>query len=82
MDSLSTLSHPWWPGLTTFQESRGAPAVQGKLGLIFQTRGELDKARKLWTKALDLFAKIGMPHMVEKVQGWLDGLPNAGEDRS
>jgi len=42
----------------------------------------LDKARKLWTKALDLFAKIGMPHMVEKVQGWLDGLPNAGEDRS
>ena len=47
------------------------------LGLIFQTRGDLDEARKLWTKARDLYAKIGMPLMVEKVQGWLDDLPDS-----
>jgi hypothetical protein len=29
----------------------------------------------LWTKARDLFARIGMPHIVAKVQGWIDGLP-------
>ena len=37
---------------------------------------------KLWTEARDLFAQIGMPQTVEKVQGWLDGLPDAGQDRS
>ncbi len=38
--------------------------------------------RKLWTKASDLFAKVGMPQMVAKVQGLFDDLPDAGEDRS
>ena len=51
-------------------------------GRIFQIRGDLDEARKLWTKSRDLYAKIGMPHMVEKVQGWLDDPLDAGEDRA
>ena len=45
------------------------------LGLIAEDRGELDRARELWTKAGDLFAKIGMPQEVKQVQRWLDLLP-------
>jgi putative ABC transport system permease protein len=30
------------------------------------------EARELWTKARDLFARIGAPHMAEKVQGLID----------
>ncbi|MCH9001991.1 MAG: hypothetical protein IIC02_05395 [Planctomycetes bacterium] len=63
-------------------ECGGAPAAYSNLGGIFHTRGELVEACKLWTKARDLFAKIGMPQMVERVQSDLDGLPDAGEDRS
>ena len=46
----------------------------GNLGGIYETRGALDAARDLWIKSRDLFQKIGMPHMVSKVEGWLDGL--------
>ena len=60
----------------------GMAADYGNLGLVFQARGEPDEARKLWTKARDLYAEIGIPHMVERVQGGLDDLPDAGEDRS
>jgi hypothetical protein len=42
----------------------------------------LDRAREFGTRALDLYQKIGMPHMVDKVQGWLDALDDgdAGHD--
>ena len=60
----------------------GMASKYGNLGLVFRTRGDLEEARKLWTKARDLYAKIGIPHMIEEVQGWLDELPDAGEDRS
>jgi len=47
-------------------------AIQyGNLGSVYEQRGDPAKARDLWTKARDLFAQIGMPHMVEKVEGWL-----------
>jgi len=42
------------------------------LGLVYKTRGDLDKARQYWEQAVGLYKKIGMPHMVEKIQGWLD----------
>ncbi|MCP4248941.1 MAG: hypothetical protein GY778_18010, partial [bacterium] len=44
-------------------------------GVVAEERGDLVEARKLWIKARNLFEKIGMPHMVEQVQGWLDDLP-------
>jgi len=47
----------------------------GKLGRIAKVRGDIGRARELWTQARDLFAKIGVPHQVETVKGWLDGLP-------
>jgi hypothetical protein len=47
----------------------------GNLGKIAKDRGDNGRARELWTQARDLFAKIGIPHRLEVVQGWLDGLP-------
>jgi len=35
-------------------------------------RKNLAEACKLWHRARDLYAEIGMPHMVERVQGWID----------
>ena len=52
----------------------------GNLGIVYKTRGDLDGARERWTKARDLFRDIGMPHMVAKVQGWLDGLDKPGAE--
>lgn len=52
----------------------GMATQYGNLGLIFAKRGDLDKARLHWTKARDVFAQIGMPQMVERVERWLDGI--------
>ena len=57
--------------------SHGLPAIAGdhaNLGLIYQARGDAETARSHWTEARDLYFKIGMPHMVERVQSDLDGL--------
>ena len=53
----------------------GQASELGNLGAIAEARGHLAEARRLWTQSGDLFARIGMPHMVELVQSWLDGLP-------
>ena len=44
------------------------------LGNVLQIRGDLDGAREHWLQASKLFAEIGMPHMVEEMQGLIDGL--------
>ena len=44
------------------------------LGSVCERRGDLTGARENWIQARDLFEKIGMPHMVQQVQGWLDTL--------
>jgi len=49
------------------------------LGALYKQRGDLDAAREYWTRSRDLYARIGIPHLVEKVQSWLDGLPGKGE---
>jgi hypothetical protein len=48
----------------------------GNLGSVAKGRSNVDVARERWTKARDLYATIGIPHKVEQVQGWLDGLPS------
>lgn len=40
----------------------------------FEDFVSVSKAREYWLKVVDLFKKIGMPQMVEEVQGWVDGL--------
>ncbi len=52
----------------------GVARHSSNLGLIYKQRGDIGKARNYWEKALGLYKKIGMPHMVEKVQGWIEGI--------
>jgi tetratricopeptide (TPR) repeat protein/energy-coupling factor transporter ATP-binding protein EcfA2 len=44
------------------------------LGQVYKERGNLRTAQQHWQKSLKLFEKIDMPHMVKKVQGWIDEL--------
>jgi len=50
-------------------------AQVGNLGPICKQRGDVPEARRLWQQAVELCRRIGMPHMVAKVQGWIDALP-------
>jgi len=49
-------------------------AEYANLGLIYKQRGDIGKAREYWEKALGLYKKIGMPHMVERVEWWIEGI--------
>lgn len=44
----------------------------GNLGIIAQNRGDAAKAREMWKKSRDVYAVIGIPHMVERIQSWLE----------
>ena len=44
------------------------------LGNVYQTHGDLDRAKEAWQTARALFEQIGMPHMVQKMDGWLASL--------
>jgi tetratricopeptide (TPR) repeat protein len=46
----------------------------GNLGAVYEERGDKKRAGEFWEQSRDLYEKIGMPHMVKKVQGWIDGL--------
>ena len=58
--------------------AEGMARGHANLGLIYESRGDADEARRLWTTARDIYAKIPMPHMVKKVQAWLDRLDDPG----
>jgi tetratricopeptide (TPR) repeat protein len=45
------------------------------LGALFEEAGDFAEARRLWTLARDLYAQIGAGPNMERVKGWLDGLP-------
>ena len=60
-------------------QNAGMGIQYGNLGVVLKTRGDLAGAREHWVKARDLIQQIGMPHMVEQVQGWLDELPDKEE---
>ncbi|MGA0281336.1 MAG: tetratricopeptide repeat protein, partial [Paracoccaceae bacterium] len=63
--------------LTLNQElgrKEGMAANYGNLGRLEHARGNMAGARAFWGQARDLYAEIGMPHMVEKLQGWIDSL--------
>ena len=57
---------------TKLDQLEGMAINYGNLGLVYKTRGDGPVARDFWTKARDLYARIGMPHMVKQTQGWLD----------
>jgi Tfp pilus assembly protein PilF len=45
----------------------------GNLGIVYKTRGELDKAEEVWKKSLRLYQAMGHPN-AKKVQQLLDDL--------
>ncbi len=53
----------------------GMASDYANLASVQAHRGDIAGARELGTKARNLYARIGMPQMVTKLQGWLDGLP-------
>ena len=55
----------------------GIAIQHANLGRILNDRGNPTEARELWTKARGLYVKIGLPHMVAKMQAWIDALPDA-----
>ena len=52
----------------------GMASDYANLGAVYEQRGDIVRAREYWQKALRLYEKIGMPHMVERVEGWIEGL--------
>ena len=46
------------------------------LGAIAEKRHAVSQARELWTKASNLFIKMGMQRRVEQIRGLLNRLPN------
>jgi len=52
----------------------GIASKYSNLGSIYKMRGDSKKARQFWEKARNLYKKIGMPHMVKKIEGWIEGL--------
>ena len=58
----------------------GIANAYSDLGTVYEKRGDRAVACDYWTKARDLYAQIGMPHMVEKMQGLLDETADGGEN--
>ena len=56
----------------------GTASDYGNLGVVYETRGDLAKARDFWRRSVELYQRIGMPQMVQKVQGWIDELDQGG----
>ena len=44
------------------------------LGSVYKQRGDIAGAREYWARAVGLYERIGMPHMVTKVWGLIEGL--------
>ena len=52
----------------------GMAICRENLGIVLEDRSDVDGARAMWSKSKELFAKLGAQHMVERMQGWIDGL--------
>jgi len=53
----------------------GMALANSNLANNAKARGDPDAARTLWRQARNQYEMVGMPHMVAKVQSWLDELP-------
>jgi tetratricopeptide (TPR) repeat protein len=52
----------------------GMASDYANLGSVYEERRDIKKAREYWEEALGLYKRIGMPHEVEKVEGWIRGI--------
>ena len=55
-------------------------AYDDNVRIVYETRGDPGQARDFWVRSVELYRRIGVPHMVQKVQGWIDGLEKMGGD--
>jgi len=46
----------------------------GNLGAIYERRSNIGKAIEYCEKAVELYKRIGMPHEVEEVERWIEGI--------
>jgi len=46
------------------------------MGIVAQTRGDLEEAKRFWQKSLALFTDIGAAPQIAQVKGLLDALDN------
>jgi Tfp pilus assembly protein PilF len=46
----------------------------GNLGIVYKTRGDLDRAEEMYKKSLELFVLIGSKPMIEKLESLIDAL--------
>ncbi|MCH7929438.1 MAG: hypothetical protein IIA01_02910 [Proteobacteria bacterium] len=46
----------------------------GNLGVVYKTRGEIDRAEEMWVKSLGLFNEVGAARRIEQVERWLTAL--------
>ncbi|MGH8473677.1 MAG: tetratricopeptide repeat protein [Gammaproteobacteria bacterium] len=62
-------------------ESSATAAAYGNLGLIYGTRGELDRAEEMYRKALALCKAVGAAPQVKQVLASLDSLNESRAER-
>jgi hypothetical protein len=57
----------------------GVAAATANPGSLDQQQGDMARAFVHWTKSLDLYREIGMPHLIEQVEGLIReaGCPEA-----
>ncbi len=55
----------------------GIASQYGNLGVLYKTRGDLDRAEQMYRKSLDLFREIGAAPQIEHVEGLLAELRQA-----
>lgn len=55
----------------SLHRKEGMANQYANLGLVYEARGDATNACAHWRKSRDLFAQIGMPHMVTQVEGWM-----------
>ena len=48
----------------------GMASDYGNLGIVYRTRGDLDRAEEMYEKSLELFRQVGAAPKIEKVVGW------------
>jgi len=72
LNQLLFRSHPGvadWSLYTELGSKEGRAIAYANLGNIYRTRGQLDRAKKCYTKSLDLFRSMGATPHVEHVRG-------------
>jgi tetratricopeptide (TPR) repeat protein len=50
---------------------QGMAKIYGNMGIIHETRGDLDRACSYWQKSLDIFISISAKDKIDQVNEWI-----------